>query len=91
MKGYWLLVISETKPDTEKPNQTDTSGGKKMVKPKVSVFTSGVTERFLSHMGDAERERRRRVEKRDRHGGGYGKEQRGKRRKNGGRNSLVAR
>ena len=36
----------------------------------ISVFAFGVTERFLSRMGDAERERKRRVEKRDRHGGG---------------------
>ena len=31
------LRISKTKPDTEKPNRTDTGGGKKIVKPNASV------------------------------------------------------
>ena len=55
------LGISKTEPHTKKPNQTHTDSGQKMVKTKVSVsvFAFGITKRFLSCMGDGEREKGR--------------------------------
>ena len=66
-----LFTISKTKPNTEKPNPADNGGGQKIVKPKVLVrfrFSLPVSPKdfFLVWEGGGERERRRRVEKRDR-------------------------